>query len=447
MADGPKRTLRNERNAVRKAVDAGDMSESCGNAIVDWSKAVDPTIASEKHPAGDEYALSSIGTYLRGLRLCAVQGEIDLSDTERKAGEINTLMGALVDGTAPNGSSKGISKSTAKRRQSALKSFYGYYTDVGIEPDNIDIFAYRSEPRHDEQDMFTRDEVNALRDGCNTPRDRAILELLINTGQRVRVIQTLRIRDVDVNADDDSQRGYIYLNGDGNGGHTDGLKGATRRGKKRPMFAARKYVRDWLEYHPRRNDPDAPLFVGDPSNPNADSEGKTPMHYSTIRSALRRVRDRAGISKPVNPHNFRHYWVTVMKRDYDLDDAEVKMLMGAAKGSPIMETTYSHVSDGELIAKAEERVGYREPEAKENPLTPDTCPVCGELLEESWKACPECGERFHPVAEAVMDATDAAEETRSEAAIEGDGDTTVIAEKVAQMIKDNPKMMEKLLNE
>jgi len=442
MADGPARTLKNERNAVRKAIEAGDMSETCGSALVGWSKAVDPTLASESHPDEDEYALSSCGTYLRGLRLCAVQGEIDLAAADRMADEINVLMGALVDGTAPNGSDDGISKSTAKRRQSALKSFYAYHSDTDIGRGDIDIFDYRSEPRHDGQDMFAPDEVEALREACNTPRDRAMIELLINTGQRVRVIQTLRIRDVEVDADDDSRRGYIYLNDDGDGGHTDGLKGATRRGRKRPVFGARKYLRDWLQYHPRGDDPDAPLFVGDPSNPNTDSNARTPMHYSSIRSALRRIADRADVSKPVNPHNFRHYWVTVMKRDYDLDNAEIKMLMGAAKGSPIMETTYSHVSDGEFIAKAEERVGYREPE-QESPLTPDACPVCGELLQGSWKACPECGERFHPMTEQVQSVKD----TRAEAASEGDAETTMTAEKLAQMIEERPEAVTSALKD
>ena len=70
MADGPARTLENER----KAVERDDISDACGDAILEWLKAVDPTLASEKHPNGDEYALSSIGTYLRGLRLVATQG-------------------------------------------------------------------------------------------------------------------------------------------------------------------------------------------------------------------------------------------------------------------------------------------------------------------------------------------------------------------------------------
>jgi hypothetical protein len=61
-------------------------------------------------------------------------------------------------------------------------------------------------------DMFTEDEGNALRRACGQSelptRNRALLELLIFTGQRLGALLTLRIGDVD------TREGYIYLNDD-----------------------------------------------------------------------------------------------------------------------------------------------------------------------------------------------------------------------------------------
>lgn len=125
---------------------------------------------------------------------------------------------------------------------------------------------------------------------------------------------------------------------------------------------------------------------------------------------MRRIGTYAGIDKPVNAHNFRHYFATIMYRDYDLDRDTIRMLLGHVKGSSALEKTYSHLFDEDYIRKAEEALGYREKEQR-SPFTPETCPTCGELLEEHWRRCPACDERFAPGEE---DIKDLAKEVREE---------------------------------
>jgi len=75
----------------------------------------------------------------------------------------------------------------------------------------------------------------------------------------------------------------------------------------------------------------------------------------TIRYNLRKIADNAEVDKDVHPHIFRHYFTTIAKRDYDMDDAYVKHLRGDSPGSNVMETTYRHLSDDDAKS-AEEQI-------------------------------------------------------------------------------------------
>ncbi|WP_254768283.1 site-specific integrase [Salinilacihabitans rarus] len=400
MATTPRDRLNREKNTIDELADVGELSRDVRDALLEWADALDGETTRRKYFDADgsekTYAPRSIEAYLQSLRLCVERG-CDL--LKCSAEEFN----AFIDGQHDD---RGLSKTTLARYQSAARTFYRYHDTLGVDPDDIHVYSERSPPRHDEQDMFTHDEVDALREACETPRDRAFLELLIFTGQRITALQTLRIRDADV------QEGVIYLNDD-----VDGLKGAADRGRKRPMFGARKYVRDWLQYHPRKDDPDAPLFVGDPKNHRTNLD--EPWSDPGIRQHLKRIADRAGVDKPVNPHNFRHYFVTVMKRDYDLDSDTLRSLLGVAPDSTILETVYAHVTNDEYVEKAEIAVGYREPE-RESPMTPDACPTCGELLKDHWRRCPSCDELFGPDIEQLAEETDAASDDALDEALDSD---------------------------
>jgi predicted amidophosphoribosyltransferase len=60
-----------------------------------------------------------------------------------------------------------------------------------------------------------------------------------------------------------------------------------------------------------------------------------------------------------------------------------------------METTYAHLSEQDHIDHAEYKMGIKERE-KESPLTPPSCPRCGEPLSDDAKACAKCGMLFTP---------------------------------------------------
>lgn len=92
--------------------------------------------------------------------------------------------------------SSGYSAGTLKGWQSAVSKFYQYHNDHNVVHTDI-VIAKQEQTSVDDRDMYTVEEGTALRETCDHPRYRALLELLLNTGQRLRAMQTLEVKDVD----------------------------------------------------------------------------------------------------------------------------------------------------------------------------------------------------------------------------------------------------------
>jgi hypothetical protein len=143
----------------------------------------------------------------------------------------------------------------------------------------------------------------------------------------------------------------------------------------------------------------------------------------------------------MNPHAIRHNFVTKAKREYQLDDMHIKRLIGHRDGSNVMETTYAHLSDEDVIKAAEEGAGLRQPE-EESSLTPDVC-HCGEPLAPDAKACPRCGTVYTPDAKQATDMMDERVREQKEEAetLEEYKD----ADAIAQALEDDPKLAAQLM--
>jgi integrase len=264
-----------------------------------------------------------------------------------------------------------------------------YHDNLGVDHEEIH-FADQDKSPVDERDMFSADEVQAIRDEAKRrgSRDACLVDLLLYTGQRRSAILNLRLRDVNV------EEGTFYLNED-----AGDLKGASG---KRPLLGAQKSVRDWKRQHPTR-EPDDYLITHKHKQDNRDGvRAGDKLNPSTVYRQLQRIGHAVGVDKPVNAHNFRHYFVTVCKRDYGMDNDTIKHLIGHEPDSKVMERTYAHLTDEDYIKEAEVARGLREPE-EENPQTPPVCDSCGEPLDDDWKSCPYCGLTYSPDAHGVED--------------------------------------------
>jgi integrase/recombinase XerD len=382
--NGPRGRLKRKRKQV---IESESLSNGEKKMILELSFGLDEEDLKHTSSLGTKAASTNYNYVIRLRQLAeAYDGEfyeIDLHELKR-------LLSDFADGSHPYVSDDGYADGTMVQYQSAAKAFVNHHA-LDIDADEIPVTATeRGSQAVDERDMLDNSDIEAMRDVIENPRDECLFELLLNTGQRVRAIQTLRVKDVDVND------GVYWLNTD-----EIGLKGADKVGKKRPLLGAVGAVKKWIEYHPTGN-PDDYLLT-----PRVNNNKATPgemLAQSTIRARLKKIADEADVTKPVNPHNFRHSFVTMCKRDYNMDDSTVKFLIGHASDSKVMETTYQHLTDDDYIADAEIATGRREPE-EATTVGRRECPNpdCLNELDPTDKACSSCGTVISPDAQAAQE--------------------------------------------
>ena len=396
----PRAKYQEAQRVTKRAVENGEITERDKELIFELCAAYDPEDMTVPRPTrgdrGDDTKHKKPSTllyWMQYLKRVAHRLSYDPYNTtlaDASADDINQLMTDVRSGKHADVKDDGFANNTIRNTQGCCRRFYRYHRELEIDPDDITLI--QGDDTHvDDRDMLTKDEIDRIRESADHPRDLAIFDLLLYTGQRNTAIRSLRIKDVNLD------EGIYYLNDE-----ADGLKGAEENGSKRPLLGAVGSVREWLRYHPFSDNPDAYLITPKPrySNPEPDEMVST----NTLQYAMKKLKEKAEIDKPMNPHSIRHNFVTIAKREYSIDDATVKHLIGHSPDSQVMETTYAHLSDEDHIQAAEEAAGIREPD-DESILSPDIC-HCGEPLPTDAKACPRCGTIYTPDAKAAQDQLD-----------------------------------------
>lgn len=383
--DDPREKYRVERERIENGTETvAALNGENGERILELLDALDPEerSASLVHD-GQQVTLASSTLRSYAMRLRMLASEADRPLIELTNEDIDALMEFLLDGSASVGPSDGYTKGTVAQFESALKAFYRYHEGHAVDPEEIPVET-QEDSKVDERDLWTVDEIQDMRSVINSKRNEALFELLAYTGQRIRVIQTLRVKDVDP---DKGSTGRYYVN--------EEVEGRKDREGHGPLLGAQGPVRRWLQVHPT-GDPEDALITCPPDRTGGATPGER-ITQVTIRQVLQRIADKAGVDKDVHPHMFRHYFTTVAKRDFGMDDAYIKRLRGDAPGSNVMETTYSHLSDEDAAGHAESQFTGEEPENAMTPAAP--CSVCGEMLQAGDKACSNCGAKRAPDAE------------------------------------------------
>ena len=432
-----RRKLNERKQSVRRNAERGKISDGDADRILEWIAAYDPEDMTTAVPTTGEYSTdtqtkkaSTLKGYIAAINRAAkrLQEGYGLSLSEADADDINRYMSDIRSGEHPSVGDSGLANNTIRNAQGYIRKFYRYHDDLGVDAEKITLIS-GDDTHVDDRDMLTGEEIKRVREAAEHPRDLAIFDLLIYTGQRNTAVRSLRIKDIDL------ENGVYYLNSD-----VDGLKGADENGKKRPLLGSVGSIREWLRYHPEPDNPDAYLITAKPRYSNPTPE--TMVSRNTIRYAVINLQKKAEIDKPMNPHSIRHNFVTIAKRDYKMDDSTVKHLIGHAPDSSVMERTYSHLSDEDHIRSAEAAAGIREPD-DESTLSPDIC-HCGEPLPGNAKACPRCGTVYAPDAQAAKETV---EDSLKESYKQADPNDTDTMGKIDQLddLLDDPEVKAALL--
>jgi len=209
-------------------------------------------------------------------------------------------------------------------------------------------------------------DIQKLMEAATNPRDKLLPVFLYESGARIGEALNVRLEDITFD-----QYGAKVI-----------LEGKTGERTVRLIDAA-PALREWINSHPRRNDGDASLFI--------NGSGKAYTNQYAI-ALLRKLAKRAGVSKAINPHAFRHARATALTSE--LKEYEMKAYMGWTMGSA-MANTYIHKSgidvDSKLLANrglidANHNGGVK----KEIPKT--VCPACGKDNTFGNRFCYSCGQ-------------------------------------------------------
>lgn len=425
--DSPERFYQKARASLDNGLDDGLITVADHERITEFLDAYDENNVVVPKPSDESHRKKrTLAAWCHRLRSAAKR--IDGSLTEADADDVNQLWQDCLDGTHPDVKDEGLSKNTVSSHQSTVRMFYEYHDDLGVEREDLSVVA-PEKTNVNEDEIFTIDEIYRMREATEHPRNRALFDLFVFTGQRLRAVQTLRVGDVDL------EDGTFMLNEEAGGlKHADG---------KRPLLLAEASVRRWLnDGHPAPDDDDAYLLCQRRSY-RADDAERSPLSQRTIRRVLKDIAERADVDKPSNPHNFRHSFVTIAKREYGLDNMTIKGLIGHKQGSRVMEETYAHLTDEDHIEAAQRATDTGHPDEDTSP-TLDTCPACDEPLRDGAVACDMCGLQIAPSSRQAQElARDAVHETAKDAVTDQE---RAEVDEIRRLVEDNPELIAQALD-
>ncbi|MDY0385639.1 MAG: tyrosine-type recombinase/integrase [Methanolobus sp.] len=228
------------------------------------------------------------------------------------------------------------------------------------------------------EELLTEEECMSMIDCANHPRDKAIAASWYDAGARVGEIGEAKIKHVVF----DEVGAFVMV------------KGKTGMRRVRLVFSA-PYIAKWLDIHPLRDDPDAPLWV----NIGHRNFGKE-MKYGAIRMVIKRTAKKAGIKKRVYNHLFRHSRAT----DYAgfMSQAQLEMHMGWKHGTR-MSGTYLHLQGAQVDNTILEHYGLKEKQDKVSELTPRKCSRCKTTNGPTADFCSSCGMALNAAAATNID--------------------------------------------
>jgi integrase/recombinase XerD len=367
------RNLENEILKERERLAAADVDEEDREAIKTFAN----------HREG-RVARNTLRQDMGNLRRAAVAADGPLIEFDRRA-DVDAVMSEL--------QSQGVEKPDSKNAYlRALRQFFKYLGDEPHRPDyewieNVEDYKSNGDSRRlKREEYLTEDEVTALREAAEHPREEALVEFLADTGARIGLVCGLRRKDVDLEAEPPTFTP--------NPNAKDGYKGVGI--KRYPIHYSERHLRRWInKRHPDQH-PDAPLF---PVKIGYDSEdrGNQAMHAQTAFDAVKSLAEKTEIDPDrVSPHAFRHAAVRRMKTDpdFDFDWETVKMRTAwSDRAFESMKELYGALQEGEQLDYFAGRAGRDsgEDEGDDEPSLFTECRSCGEENRRGARFCDRCG--------------------------------------------------------
>ena len=314
--------------------------------------------------------------YYYATRLRIVAGILQDKFTNPSKDDIKKLLNQLIERKGKTGRhlERQRTQATIEDYKKTIKHYYKWKLGNGegnarIEPDCTRWITRNRKlgSKVKPEELITRQEYENTLDSCMNARDRALISTLYDSGCRIGELLSLRIRDAQ-----SDQYGYVLA-----------VTGKTGFRRVRIVGNSIVYLKAWLDGHPNRNNIDAPIFCGLETRNNLKA-----MEHCDVYSMLKKVLKRAGITRRIHPHLFRHSYVTRMV-DRNLSESALKDQVGWTKGSRMLEV-YSHLSMRQKDEAVLRASGIQIESEQEDQMLPVECPRCGKKNPSNAKTCRNC---------------------------------------------------------
>ena len=226
-------------------------------------------------------------------------------------------------------------------------------------------------------DILTKDEVAAMIQSCQNSRDRAIITMLYEGGFRIGELGTLVWNDLKF----DKYGVVVNVN--------------FKTGKPRyiRLIMATEHISRWKDDYPFDPEPDVLVFL---------TQQRNPLNHAAINKQIQLIAKRAGITKHVTPHIFRHTRITHLIQD-GVNESVIKLMMWGTLTTNMFQT-YAHLTGGDIDRAMLDNYGITtdDEEVRQTAsLEPRQCPKCHYVNGPVATYCSHCGQSL----------TDKAEET------------------------------------
>jgi len=269
---------------------------------------------------------------------------------------------------------QGYSPHTIQDSMFAIKYFYKFVRSGNTDhetpfPEEVRWLKVRQKANErKEPDFFTPAEVESLIKCATRLRDKCMLSVAFERGLRPSELLLLNVGDVTFDA--------------------MGARIRIRRSKtgERTMriIAGASIMGRYLESHPFKENPAAPLWVNESTNHMNER-----LTWTAWNRIMKEIAVKAGVNgKRIHHYLLRHGSATEAAKHFT--DSELKILYGWTMGSR-MPATYIHLSARDIDPKLEQIYSGKPVEPAKPEFSPSICPRCSEKNSPGIRFCGRCG--------------------------------------------------------
>jgi len=261
-----------------------------------------------------------------------------------------------------------LSEETKKCFKVMLKKLYKFIRGVeekGKYPEEVNWFTLTIHENHRKlpEELLTDEEIFKIVQNCKNLRDKAFISSLAESGCRISEIGTMQIKHVSF----EEYGARLTVNG------KTGMR-------KILIINSAPYLRDWINQHPKNEDPNSPLWLG---------TNNEVLCYTRLADILKTAARKAGIKKRVHPHLLRHSRATSLASL--MSDASMKHYFGWTQGSK-MASVYIHMSGKETDEVILRANGIEIKKESPKPILQSVkCVRCATINEVTNRFCQKCG--------------------------------------------------------